>query len=98
MAVQIHLQTNNRYDCSKNYLWNDYKNFSKTGGIIMGLFDFLSDFVSSNTSPSSMSDSQLQRKLDRGVGKNTGESIASRASYIKEGMERGITANQTKKK
>lgn len=61
----------------------------------MGFFDKL---LSSSKPASSMSDRELQRKLDRGVGKNTGESIATRASYIREGQRRGITANQDKKK
>lgn len=63
----------------------------------MGLLDAIFNAVASK-SPSEMSDSQLQRKLDKGVGKNTGESIASRAAYIKEGQNRGIYANQSKKK
>lgn len=61
----------------------------------MGILDIL---FGSSKSPSSMSDKELQRKLDRGVGKNTGESIASRAAYIREGQNRGISANQYKKK
>jgi hypothetical protein len=61
----------------------------------MGLLDIL--FGGGNKSPSEMSDRELQRKLDRGVGKNTGESVASRASYIREGEKRGISADQKKK-
>lgn len=63
----------------------------------MGLLGAIFNLVTSKT-PSEMSDSQLQRKLNDGVGKNTGESIASRAAYIKEGQKRGIYADQTKKK
>lgn len=63
----------------------------------MGLLDALKN-LSSTKAPSEMSDSQLQRKLNSGVGKNTGESIATRAAYIKEGHERGIYAEQRKKK
>lgn len=64
----------------------------------MGLLDALLSLIGSGSkSPSEMSDSELQRKLDRGVGKNTGESLASRANYIKEGEKRGISANQNKK-
>ena len=63
----------------------------------MSLFEALKNLVSSK-SPSEMSDSQLQRKLNNGVGKNTGESIASRAAYIKEGQARGIYADQNKEK
>ena len=58
----------------------------------MGLLDAL--FGSSSKSPSSMSDRELQRKLNSSVGKNTGESIASRASYIKEGQKRGISGKK----
>ena len=61
----------------------------------MGFFDKL---LGSSKPASSMSDRELQKKLNRGVGKNTGESVATRASYIREGQRRGITANQTKKK
>ena len=61
----------------------------------MSLLDKL---FGSSKSPSSMSDRELQRKLDSSVGKNTGESIATRASYIREGERRGITANQKKSK
>lgn len=59
----------------------------------MSLLDKL---FGSNKSPSNMSDRELQRKLNQGIGKNTGESIASRASYIREGQKRDITANQKK--
>ncbi len=45
-------------------------------------------------SPSDMSDRELQRKLNSGVGKNTGESVATRANYIREGQKRGITPKQ----
>ena len=61
----------------------------------MGVLDLL---FGGNKSPKEMSDAQLQRKLNSGVGKNTGESIATRAAYIKEGKERGISAQQYKKK
>ena len=50
----------------------------------------------SNKAPSQMSDRELQRKLDSGVGKNTGESISTRAAYIREGEKRGIKDNQKK--
>ena len=63
----------------------------------MSLLDVLRSLSSSKV-PSEMSDSQLQRKLNSGVGKNTGESIATRAAYIKEGQKRGIYAQQDKKK
>ena len=65
----------------------------------MGILDFLLNSLmgGSNSSASEMSDQELQRKLDRGVGKNTGESLAQRASYIREGESRGISANQKKK-
>lgn len=64
----------------------------------MGLLGALLDLVTgSGKTPSEMSDRELQRKLDRGVGKNTGESISTRASYIREGEKRGISANQDKK-
>lgn len=53
----------------------------------MGLFGKL---LGGSKSPSSMSDRELQRKLNSGVGRNTGESVASRASYIREGEKRGI--------
>ena len=63
----------------------------------MGFLDVLFGALgSSNKSPSEMSDRELQRKLDNSVGKNTGESIASRATYIKEGEKRGIYSNQKK--
>ncbi len=58
----------------------------------MGLLDKL--FGGSSSDPSKMSDSQLQRKLNKGVGKNTGESLATRANYIREGEKRGITPKQ----
>lgn len=58
----------------------------------MGFLDKL--FGSSSASPSKMSDAQLQKKLDNSVGKNTGESVASRAAYIREGQKRGITPKQ----
>ena len=61
----------------------------------MGLLDSL---LRCNKPSSEMSDRQLQRELDRGVGKSDGRSIAERASLIKEGQKRGITANQYKKK
>ena len=60
----------------------------------MGILDFL---FGSSKSPSEMSDSELQRKLDKGVGKNTGESLSTRANYIREGEKRGISADQKKK-
>ena len=60
----------------------------------MGLLDSIFGSMSSSKPASSMSDRELQRKLDKGVGKNTGESIAQRANYIKEGEKRGIKANQ----
>ena len=64
----------------------------------MGLLDALLSLIGgSGKSPSEMSDRELQRKLDNSVGKNTGESLASRASYIREGEKRGISANQDKK-
>ncbi len=63
----------------------------------MGFFDKLLDIASSNKSSSDMSDRELQRKLDRGVEKNTGEDIATRVSYIREGERRGIYPNQDKK-
>ena len=64
----------------------------------MGLLDALLSLIGSNSKrPSEMSDRELQRKLDSGVGKNTGESLASRASYIREGEKRGLSANQNKK-
>ena len=50
----------------------------------------------SNKAPSQLSDRELQRKLDSGVGQNTGESISTRAAYIREGEKRGIKANQKK--
>lgn len=53
----------------------------------MSLFDKL---LGGGKSPSSMSDRELQRKLNSGVGRNTGESVATRASYIREGERRGI--------
>ena len=59
------------------------------------LFDSL---FGSNKSSSEMSDRQLQRELYRGVGRNDGRSVAERASLIREGQSRGITANQNKKK
>ena len=55
----------------------------------MGLLDKL--FGGSSSDPSKMSDSQLQRKIDKGVNKNTGESLATRANYIREAQNRGIT-------
>ena len=58
----------------------------------------LGKLLGSTKSPSSMSDRELQRKVSQGVGKNTGESIASRASYIREAQSRGISANQKKGK
>ena len=60
----------------------------------MGLLDSL---FGSNKSSSEMSDRELQRELNRGVEKNTGQSIAERASSIREGQKRGITVNQGKK-
>ena len=57
---------------------------------------FIKLFGNSNKAPSEMSDRELQRKLDYGVNKNTGESISSRAAYIREGEKRGIKANQKK--
>jgi len=60
----------------------------------MGLFDKL---VGSSKSSSSMSDRELQRELNRGVGRNNGQSVAQRASVIREGLNRGITADQKKK-
>lgn len=60
----------------------------------MGILDFL---FGSSKSPSEMSDSELQRKLYKGVGKNTGESLSTRANYIREGEKRGISADQKKK-
>lgn len=60
----------------------------------MGLLEALFGSVKSS---SSMSDRELQRELDRGVGRNDGRSIAERASLIREGQSRGITANQKKK-
>lgn len=60
----------------------------------MGLLEAL---FGSSKSSSSMSDRELQRELDRGVGRNDGRSIAERASLIREGQSRGITANQKKK-
>ena len=64
----------------------------------MGLLDVLLGLVgSASKTPSQMSVKELQRKLDSGVGKNTGESVASRAAYIREGEKRGISANQNKK-
>ena len=63
----------------------------------MGFLDVLFELLGgSNKKPSEMSDRELQRKLDRGVGKNTGESLASRSAYIKEGKSRGIDAKQKK--
>ena len=58
----------------------------------MGLFGkFVDSMLSSESkSPSEMSDRELQNKLNSSAGKNTGESIASRASYIREAQERGI--------
>lgn len=53
----------------------------------MSLLDKL---LGGSKSPSSMSDRELQQKLNSGVGKNTGESVATRASYIREGERRGI--------
>lgn len=64
----------------------------------MGLLDSLFEALDYNRkTPSEMSDRQLQRKLDKGVNRNTGESLATRAAYIKEGQSRGISANQKKK-
>ena len=64
----------------------------------MGILDSLFNAATGgNKSASQMSDRELQRKLDKGVGKNTGESIATRASYIREAESRGISANQKKK-
>ena len=59
---------------------------------------FLDRLLGSSKPSSQMSDRELQRELDRGVGKNTGRSIAERASLIREGERRGITANQDKNK
>ena len=57
-------------------------------GILSGLIGAL---LSGNSkSPSEMSDKELKRKLDKSAGKNTGESIATRANYIKEANKRGI--------
>ena len=60
----------------------------------MGLLDIL---FGGNKSPEEMSDSELQKKLNSGVGKNTGESVATRAAFIKEGIKRDIYADQKKK-
>ena len=43
-----------------------------------------------NKSSSEMSDRELRRNLNSSAGKNTGESIAQRASKIKEAEKRGI--------
>ena len=59
---------------------------------------FLDWLLNQAKSSSQMSDRELQNKLNRGVGKNTGEDIATRASYVREGLSRGITADQDKKK
>lgn len=68
------------------------------GEMIMGLLDLLYRLAGSNGKrPSEMSDRELQRKLDSSVGKNTGESISSRASYIREGEKRGMSSKQNKK-
>ena len=62
----------------------------------MGLLDALLGLLINSKSPSEMSDRELQRKLDSSVGKNTGESVSSRAAYIKEGEKRGISSKQNK--
>ena len=55
------------------------------------LGNILSSLLGSGSkSPSEMSDRELQNKLNSSAGKNTGESIATRASYIREAQERGI--------
>ena len=58
---------------------------------------FLDWLLNQAKSSSQMSDRELQNKLNRGVGKNTGEDIATRASYVRAGLNRGITADQDKK-
>ena len=64
----------------------------------MGLLDALFSLLgNSQKSPSEMSDRELQRKLNNSVGKNTGESVATRASYIREGEKRGISSTKKDK-
>ena len=55
------------------------------------------DKLLGSKSPSEMSDRELERKLNNSVGKNTGESVATRASYIREAENRGIKIDQEKK-
>ncbi|MBQ8540036.1 MAG: hypothetical protein IJ435_01035 [Clostridia bacterium] len=55
------------------------------------LGDILSSILSGGSkSPSEMSDRALKNKLNSSAGRNTGESISSRASYIREAQKRGI--------
>lgn len=57
------------------------------------LGDILSSLLGSGSkSPSEMSDRELQHKLKSSVDRNTGESLATRATYIKEGKKRGINS------
>lgn len=55
------------------------------------LGDILSSLLGGGSkSPSEMSDRELRNKLNSSAGRNTGESVSSRASYIREAQNRGI--------